>query len=40
MGKLEYYMTTMLKFVVSSEVMDLEESFQGICFRHAFSKAC
>lgn len=39
MGKLQYYMTTMLKFVVS-EVMGLEESFQGICFRHAFSKAC
>jgi hypothetical protein len=33
-------MTRILKFVVSSEVLGLEESFDGICFAHAFSKTC
>jgi hypothetical protein len=31
-------MTTTLKYVVSYEVLGLEESFNGICFGHAFSK--
>jgi hypothetical protein len=29
-----------LKFVAKCEVFGLDESFQGICFGHAFSKAC
>ncbi len=29
-----------LKYVVSCECLGLEESFQGGCFGHAFSKAC
>jgi hypothetical protein len=29
-----------LKFIVSCESLGLEESFQGTCFGHAFSKAC
>jgi hypothetical protein len=33
-------MTTILKFVVNCEVVGMEESFQGTCFGHAFSKAC
>ncbi len=34
-------MMTTLKSIVSDEViMILGESFQGICFEHAFSKAC
>jgi hypothetical protein len=33
-------MTITLKLVVSCEVLDLEENFQGTCFGHAFSKAC
>jgi hypothetical protein len=32
--------TTTLKFVVNYEVFGMEESFQGICFGHAFFKAC
>lgn len=28
------------KVVVSYECLGLEESFQSICFGHAFSKAC
>jgi len=32
-------MTIVLKFVVNYEVLGLEESFQGTCFGHAFSKA-
>ncbi len=31
-------MTTTLKFVVDCEVLGLEESFNGICFGHAFCK--
>jgi hypothetical protein len=31
-------MTTTLKFVVNCEVLGMEESFQGTCFSHAFSK--
>jgi hypothetical protein len=33
-------MTTSLKFVVDCEILGMEESFQGICFGHAFPKAC
>jgi hypothetical protein len=33
-------MTTILKFVVDCEVLGMEESFQGTCFGHAFSKTC
>jgi hypothetical protein len=29
-----------LKFVVKCETLGLEESFQGTCFGHVFSKAC
>jgi hypothetical protein len=32
-------MTIILKFVVNCEVLGMEESFQGICFGHAFFKA-
>ncbi len=33
-------MTTTLKSITSCDVLGLEESFLGICFGHAFSKAC
>ncbi len=33
-------MTSALKFVIKCEVLSLDESFQGVCFGHAFSKAC
>jgi hypothetical protein len=33
-------MTGALKFVVNYEYLGIEESFQGTCFGHAFSKAC
>jgi hypothetical protein len=33
-------MITALKAIVTCESLGLEESFQGTCFRHAFSKAC
>jgi hypothetical protein len=33
-------MTIVLKYVVNCEVLGMEESFQGTCFGHAFSKAC
>ncbi len=33
-------MTTTLKSIVSCDLLGLEESFQGTCFGHAFSKAC
>ncbi len=33
-------MITTLKRIVSCDMLGLEESFQGICFGHAFSKAC
>jgi len=33
-------MTTTLKIVVNYESFGLEESFQGTCFGHDFSKAC
>jgi len=29
-----------LIFVMKCEVLGLDESFQGICFGHPFSKAC
>jgi hypothetical protein len=32
------FMTTTFKFVVNCEILGLEESFNGICFSHAFSK--
>ncbi len=32
--------TTVLKSIVNCEVFGMEESFRGICFGHAFSKAC
>jgi hypothetical protein len=35
-----YTLTHALKFIVKCETLDLKESFQGICFSHAFSKAC
>jgi hypothetical protein len=33
-------MTTVLKSIVSCDMLGLEESFQSIYFVHAFSKAC
>jgi hypothetical protein len=33
-------MTTTLKSIVNSDMLGLQESFKGICFGHAFSKAC
>jgi hypothetical protein len=33
-------MITTLKSIVSCDMLGLEESFQGICFGHAFSKPC
>jgi hypothetical protein len=33
-------MTTALKAIINSEPLGLEESFQGTCFGHAFSKVC
>jgi hypothetical protein len=33
-------MTIALKYVVNYELLGLEESYQGSCFEHAFSKAC
>jgi len=33
-------MTYALKSIVSCESLGSEESFQGTCFGHAFSKAC
>jgi hypothetical protein len=33
-------MTIILKFVVNYNILRLQESFQGSCFGHAFSKAC
>jgi hypothetical protein len=33
-------MITTLKFMVNHKVLGMEESFQGTCFGHAFSKAC
>jgi hypothetical protein len=33
-------MTTTLKSIVSCDMLGLEESFEGICFWHAFFKAC
>ncbi len=33
-------MTTTLKSIVSCDMLGLEESFQGTCFGHAFSKPC
>jgi hypothetical protein len=33
-------MTIALKFVVNYEILGLDESFQGCCFGHVFSKAC
>jgi uncharacterized protein YqhQ len=33
-------MISALKFVINCEYLRLEESFQGTCFGHSFSKAC
>ncbi len=33
-------MTTTLKVVVNYESFGLKENFNGMCFGHAFSKAC
>jgi hypothetical protein len=33
-------MIGVLKYVVNFESLGLEESFQGTCFGHVFSKAC
>jgi hypothetical protein len=33
-------MTIVLKAVVSHDILGLEESYQGTCSGHAFSKAC
>jgi hypothetical protein len=33
-------MTIVLKLFMKCEVFSLDESFQGICFGHPFSKAC
>jgi hypothetical protein len=29
-----------LRFVMKCEILGLDETFQGICFHHPFSKAC
>jgi hypothetical protein len=33
-------MTIALKSIISCDMLGLKESFQGICFGHAFFKAC
>jgi hypothetical protein len=33
-------MTITLKSVVNYEALGLEESYQGTCFGHAYSKSC
>jgi hypothetical protein len=33
-------MISALKFVVNCESLGIKKNFQGICFGHAFSKAC
>jgi hypothetical protein len=33
-------MTIALKSIVKCEIFGLDESFQGACFGHVFSKAC
>ncbi len=33
-------MIVTFKYVVSCDILDVEESFQGTCFGHAFSKVC
>jgi hypothetical protein len=33
-------MTCTLKIIISCDILGLEESYQSICFGHAFSKAC
>jgi hypothetical protein len=33
-------MISVLKFIVNCESFGIEDSFQGTCFGHAFSKAC
>jgi hypothetical protein len=33
-------MTIALELIVKCEVLSLDESFQGICFVHAFFKTC
>ncbi len=33
-------MAITLKSVVNCEALGIEESYQGTCFEHAFSKAC
>jgi len=33
-------MTIALKYIVKCEIFRLDESFQGACFGHVFSKAC
>jgi hypothetical protein len=37
-GKNLNYMTIDLKSIVNCEILSLEESFNGTCFGHAFSK--
>jgi len=32
-------MIVVSKAIVNSKILGLEESYQGTCFRHAFSKA-
>ncbi len=39
-GSILNAMTSALKSIVNCEFLGLEESFQGTCFGHAFSKAC
>jgi hypothetical protein len=29
-----------IKSILDCELLDLEESFKGICFGHAFTKSC
>ncbi len=38
-AKIKHY-DNCLKFVIKCEVFSLDESFQGACFGHVFSKAC
>ncbi len=33
-------LTNALKSIVKCKILDLEESFQGTCFDHVFSKTC
>jgi hypothetical protein len=39
-GQTQITIIVALKSMVSCEILDLDASFQGTCFRSTFSKAC